>query len=436
MNLSIQRRELLLLLAFGCASLAPLGWNLGHFQDLFLYGDEWDQLDQIQQHGYLHWVFSFFGENFAPLFKLTWGAGILLCGGSYFGLIALGWLVHAANVFLLGRWLRQTGFGWAGTLCAMALLGLTVGNIETLAWSIQLLTLQGMMFFLAAALFEERLRQRNYPPSTRSAAILLALVAASTFSFVRGVLTGATLAFASLWPPSVSDPQILKRRLRLAVLCILPAIASGALIAGFTGGNQQPPPPGAGGTVQAASTYALLYFFLNPFYRLIEMDSWGWRTLIVMAALKLSLLAWALLRATGPRRRLLLTVLAFDIGTAMLLGLGRYHTGFETAISSRYQYTSLICTLPFAGLFMEVLIERLVRTCAWRLPAGAVLAILTAVWVGRHWEMEMEKWSDWRGREPRQTLLLAETPAYFAVGGIPSMPTRRAKELVERYDLR
>jgi hypothetical protein len=434
--LSSQRRESLLLLAFGGLALVPLFWNLSLFKDLFPFGDEWDQLDQINQHGFWSWVISFFGENFAPLFKLTWGTGLLLGGGSYFVLVVICWLVHAANVVLLGRWLRQTGFGWAGTLFAMAVLGLTVANLETLAWTVQLLTLQGMALFLAAAIHLEKLRQVGAPARPTAVAALVGLILASTLSFVRGILTGGALAAAQLWPMFGSAQPPLARRWRLAAICLLPSVAIAVLILLFTGGNQQPAPAGSGGVAVAAPAYALWYFSLNPFHRLLEVDSWGWRTCALLAAGKLALLSWAFGQATPAQRRLLVTVLAFDLGTAALLGIGRYHTGLETAHSSRYQYTSLICTLPFLAVWIDAWLARWVRSNRSQLIAGILLALLAGAFVSRHWAAEMQAWSGWRGRDPRRLLEQHAGPAdERIVPGIPAMPADRAKELIKRYNL-
>jgi hypothetical protein len=280
------------------------------------------------------------------------------------------------------------------------------------------------------------LRRTGTPVRAASATALVGLILASTLSFVRGVLVGGALAVAQLWPPVGAGHPTLARRWRLAALCLLPSVAVAALVLAFTGGNHQPPPAGTGGVGEAASLYALWYFFLNPFHRLLEIDSWGWRTFALLTAGKLALLGWSFAHAAPAQRRLLVTVLAFDLGTALLLGIGRYHTGLETALSSRYQYTSLICTLPFAALGIDALIARLVRPARWQFTAGLLLALAAGVFVARNWAAEMQVWSGWRGREPRHQLQHHAGPADGKiVPGIPSMSAGRAKELIRHYHL-
>ena len=50
------RRGLWLLAAL---TFAPLGWCGRDFGDLFWFGDEWDQLDQISRHGFWTWTIGF-----------------------------------------------------------------------------------------------------------------------------------------------------------------------------------------------------------------------------------------------------------------------------------------------------------------------------------------------------------------------------------------
>jgi hypothetical protein len=95
--------------------------------------------------------------------------------------------------------------------------------------------------------------------------------------------------------------------------------------------------------------YAVWYFCLNPAYGLFSVTSWGWQTVVMLGAVKVGLIVWTFLRSRGTLRALFAVLVSFDLASAMLLGIGRFNLGLSTAISSRYQYTSLIGILPLPG---------------------------------------------------------------------------------------
>src|SRR5664280_748903 len=417
-------------LAAGLLALAPLLFLRGEFAKLFWFGDDWGLLDQIQRFGFWHWTWQTFAENFVPLFKTLWGGSAHLFHGSYFWMIAALWLTHAVNTMQLGRVLRAYDFSWPAVLFTQIIFGLTCTNIETLGWSVQWSAVLATTFLLIALEVQERgLPQRRAFP-WRTPGTLVALSAASALCFSRGVLTGAVLALASLWPTARAGS--FPRRCLHAALYLSPALITTALIMLFAGGNQQH----LRGHAQDMTVYGLWYFCLNPLHRLLEFDSFGLRTAWLLGAAKLALIAWGLRHSQRRQRRLLVLLLAFDLGNSVLLGIGRYHTGLETTISSRYQYSSLLCLLPFAGLGFAHLLGSVPSRFRLRVLATAAFLMVIAWGAARRWPEEIQGFAFGRGTETRRILTSEpHPPAMGAVPGIPFLSTVRAKELIRIYNL-
>ncbi len=411
----------------GVAALLPPLWQWGAFRELYWFGDEWDLLSQIDQAGFGPWVWSVFAENFVPLFKVLWGGAVLLSGGSYGVMLALLWATHALNAVLFARLLHRAGFPLAAVVACQLTFGLSVVNIETLAWTVQWSAVLATTFLLLGLLAVVGRRG--------AAAALPALVlssAASALSFSRGVLTGALLALVQLWPQARLRLDLRGRALGRAAACLLPAAATAGVIAVFASGNHR----SLEGHLPEAATYAAWYFALNPLHRLAAVDSYGPLTTGLVGAVKLGLLAWGLRRAGAEQRHLLAALLAFDLGNSVLLGIGRHHTGLETAISSRYQYGSLLATLPFLGLAFHAALERVPRALHLRRAAAALLAAGGIAYALHGWSREAPGFAESRGTVTRR--LLHEDPAPPAMGAVPGIPflaTERAKELQRRFGL-
>lgn len=405
-----------ILAAAGAGSLLPYVLYHAMFARLFWFGDEFDLIDQFSRMGFWKWVWLAFAENFVPVFKVLWGGAALAFGGSYGAMIALLWLTHALNVTLLGRLLRAGGLGWVGVLCCQIVFGLAPTNLETLGWSVQWSAVLSLLFMLAAldAFFRR-------PGVGRP--VVHSLGSALTFS--RGVLTGPLVALASLLTGRREG------RWGRVVLYLAPAVVVAALIVLLAEGNHQH----MRGHGAAALVYGLWYFCLNPAYDLLGIASWGWRTTLLLGALKVSLLTWALRRSGGRLRALLVVLLVFDLGNAMLLGVGRFNTGLLTVGSSRYQYASLAATLPFVGFGLEYWVGRLrFPPAGRRLVAGAALAALAAVLI-RSWSVDLDRFTTWRGTDSRRILFVEAAPDPHGVPGIPFMPMDRAKQLIAQYHL-
>lgn len=420
-------REHACLVVLALAALAPFLLHLRQFGQLFWFGDEWDLLDQIDRVGMWQWSYQMFAENFVPVFKLLWAGAVHLGGGSYLFMLTLMWLTHALNVYLAGRLLRAAGAGSVTTLAVQMLFGLPPANWETLAWSVQWSAMLSTLFLLVGALvLMPALRSPGHPlPWPRTIAVL-ACALASAWAFSRGVLTGGLFALA--WG-AVMGRAAPRRIWGPAAVWLAPSLLTALLIATFAGGNHHR----MSGHLLDAATYALGNFLLNPFHALLEIDSYGPTTTALLAVIKLALLGWGLGRASGALRLLLVLALIFDLGNAALLGLGRYHTGIETAVSSRYQYGSLLATAPFLGFWLEHLVTRSAHPAVRRPLQVAVLAGLLLV--ARGWSVQLAVVVPGRGLALREALQAAPADQRFEVGAIPSMTLQRAREIAAEFEL-
>lgn len=414
-------------LAGAVVTLLPFLIFYRDFAQLFWFGDEWDLLDQIDQMGFRLWTTRVFAENYVPLFKLLWGGVVFLFGGSYMALLTLLWLTHALNTVLLGRLLRHARFGWTATLFSQAAFALVPQNLETLGWGVQWSAVLAVTFMLGGL---DVLFRRPDATTGRDLHVDPAfwLTAASALSFSRGVLTGGVLWLASV-SSALNRPWITRGLAGLRYL--LPGFAVAVVIMLYSSGNHRH--MGAD-TLTAGLNYALWYFSLNPFHALFSVDSWGPVTTTLLAVLKVALLLWGLICHTGATRRLLFLLLVFDLGNALLLGVGRYHTGLETTVSSRYQYSALLATLPFAGLWFESLLHRLPNSFRW--PGTILTLALLIIFFCRQWPEEVSVFSEYRGVQARRIVFEEKNPpAQGAIPGIPSFTTARARELAKKYRL-
>lgn len=417
----------------GLIALAPLLIWWGEFIKLFWFADDLFLLDQIDRMGFWPWITEAFAENFAPVFKLLWGGSVYLFHGSYCSMIILLWLTHAINTLCLGRLLSRTGASWFAVVTAQILFALTSANLETLGWSVQWSALLATTFFLLALLWQEKQAAQLGTWSGRVHGPLLLLVAASACSFSRGVLTGLVLALALLLPTvGTTWRDTWRARLPLVAVILLPVVAVTLIITLFSHGNHQH----LSGHGSEIIQYAAGYFLLNPGYLLFDLSSWHPGVLLLLGGAKLGLIYWGLKHTNGRLRVLFILLLVYDLGNAGLLGIGRYHTGFETTISSRYNYSSLLATLPFAAVWLEHAISRLfTRSWSHRVAVSATLAGI--IWLGlHHWPNELADFASWRGTDQRR--LMQDPVAAQAGATVPAlnyMRTERAIELIHHYNL-
>ena len=418
-------RDRWLPLVGGLVALLP--WIIWHrlFSQLFWFGDEFDLIDQIDRTGFGPWVWQVFAENFVPVFKLLWGGAVFAFHGSYGAMIALVWLTHAANVYLLGRVMRVAGFSWIAVAVAQVVVGLSPSNIETLGWSVQWSAVLATAFMMAAFLGLLTANQRAHDGGKTSPALVLAASLASAWSFSRGVLTGACLALGSV----ISGGRPLLSRASRGALWLAPAVLTAALIAAFAKGNHEH----LGGHTADMVHYALCFICLNPARDSLGLGSVEWGSILGLGALKAGFILWGLWRARGAQRTLLVLLLAYDLGNAVLLGIGRFHTGFETSTSSRYQYSSLVVALPFVGFALSDALALVPGKL--RAVVASLALVLLAYGVMRGWPDSAGPFCGSRGAESRRTLLGTADPGPYAVPGIPFMTTERGRELIAKYHL-
>jgi hypothetical protein len=406
-------------LATGCAALAPFIVYHALFRQLFWFGDEFDLIDQIDRLGFWRWVWTAFAENFVPLFKVLWGGAALGFGGSYAAMIAIVWLTHGLNVALLARVMRTCGLSWTAVFLAQIVFGLAPANCETLAWSVQWSAMLSVAFMLLGldSIFR-----------SPSVGMPFGWAVASALCFSRGALTGPLIACASFLK---ATGERLSARIAKAAVFMIPAICVAGLIVLLANGNQH----SVGAHLRPAALYALWYLCLNPAHSVLSIESWGWRTTVVLGLLKLVLFGWALLRSRGRIRELFVVLILFDLGNAALLGIGRYHTGITTTVSSRYQYASLIAAMPMAGFWLENLWGRLGGPALLRRIVMASCLAALAGMLCSGWQSALDPFAEWRGARSRQILFEDTNPGPQDVPGIPGLPMDRAKELIAKYHL-
>lgn len=416
--------EILPFCLIGLAALAPLAWCCRSFRDIWWFGDEWDQLDQIARQGLARWILQPFGENLVPLFKAAWGGMVFASGGNYFPMLLAGWLTHAINTALLGRVLRGAGFGWPGVLLASFSFAWTVANVEVLAWSVQWSNALTILFLLLGLDLIVRRSGDGSAWRSRDTLLLAISAAASALTFVRGVLTGIVFAVGVL--------ASRRRERGAATLCLGIAIAAiGWTAIAAPGSHHAMAQPGFW---PSSLEFAAWYWAAVPFHRLLEVGPWNGVTTAALAVLKVALVVWSLRHAREPQRMLLALCLLFDLGNAGLLGIGRHHTGLAMANSSRYYYSSLVCVLPFLALSFEAALAKLPSRP--RMIAATLIIVMVAGAIARQWPREAEAFANGRGRNTRAILLRDPAPpAEGAVPGIPFLSTARAKELIAAYHL-
>jgi hypothetical protein len=386
--------------AFGAlVALIPFLACAREFRELFWFGDEWDQLAEFHRTGVWRYLTSTFAENFVPLFKAMWLSVIVAGRGSYLIVLAALWVTHALNVLLLGLVLRRIDVRAAGIAVALIWAGLPASNIETLGWTVQWSAVLALSFYLLAVL--QFLKIAGQHESASGAFWLLAAASvASSLSFSRGILSGFAIALTCAIPLGIRNLR--GRNRALAVLAaLLPALAVGAIIASSAQGNHlrllQP------GAVAMTARFAAHFFLLNPLqgiWSLTPNDS----LLVVLGATKIAIYVLALIRARETGRWLVWLSLVLDISNAVLVGIGRYHTGLAAAVGSRYQYVPLFCLAPAVAILVDWAVEA-VRPVPYLARALTfAMAVLLAWSIASPWREHMRSWSGWRGTEMRVLL--------------------------------
>lgn len=396
-----------IIIATSIASVLPLVILWRDFEFLFFFHDDWLMLDGLERLGLGRWLFEpFAGESVFPLFKILWWSALRLTGGSYFGMIMILWITHAAICLLFGWLLARFGMAPAAIAFALLTLGLAWTNIETLGWFMQWNALLSMLFFLAAWHF----LLKNGQSRANTAACFLCLLAAALCSS-RGIIAGVVLTVFVL----IENAG--KARVRLCLLCLTPTVLLTAI--GW------PVAPHHLFVACATLRYASEYLILNPLFYLLPFlrVKFEGGNLVIFGLIKIAFFVWAFWKATPSARPLLWTLVALDLLFAASLGYARWPTGLPTATSSRYQYIPLLCFGPMAG----ILLARL------RLGAWIAITLLIIVVLTLPWKRHIEQWSTARGKIIRSAIAQDDPGQSFDPSSITA---GRARELLLRYGLR
>jgi hypothetical protein len=394
---------------FACsiASLLPLiaCWPL--FLRLFFFNDDWEMFDGATRLGLGRWLAEpFLGEGMFPLFKLLWLGAVRLTGGSYFGMILLVWTTHLAICLLFGWLLARCELPAAAIAFALLTFGLSWTNLETLVSPMQWNAQLAIVFFLAAWHFALGTRQLD----GRAAGCFFCLLLSGLCS-TRGIVSGLVLAIFVLARDKGGE------RLRLMVLCLAPTTLLVAAMLLFTPHHGTPKPV-------AALLFGLDYLLSNPLFTPLPplRKLFGAGAPLACGALKTAVIVWAFRSARPATRTLLWTLGAFDLIVAASLGYSRSYTGLAATTGSRYQYISLLCFVPFAG----ILVARL------RIGARVAVLLMCAAALAFPWKRHAEQWAGWRGDQLRTAIEHSEATQHFDPS---SVTAGRARELVRLYGL-
>jgi hypothetical protein len=185
-----------------------------------------------------------------------------------------------------------------------------------------------------------------------------------------------------------------------------------------------------------ALEFSLAYLLLNPGHLLLGEPHPGSGLSLLLGALKLIVIALGLAAGRGRVRALLVLLLVYDLGNAVLLGVGRYHTGLLAALSPRYCYSSLLASLPFAGLLLARVMDGLIPSEKPRRLAAGVLLVCLAWLCLRGWPASLAPFVAWRGTEMRRLMQAPYTSAPDAtVPALDFMHIERAKALQRAFNL-
>lgn len=411
-----------------CAILPCLVWvlNGGLLDQLIWFGDELFLLQEVSHLGVESWFVHPFAENFVPLFKILWLGVVDVSNGDYYWMITGLWLTHACNVWMVSYLLTRWGIGSGIPLIAgMTLFAVAPSMIESLGWGVQWSALLAATFFLLGLLVVETCRGPW-------GVVLFGLCGfASAVCFSRGVIWAGLLA-AVPWVRSVGSSG--RER---CVWSVAPIVAAGAValvIVTSSSGNHV-----RVGSLEIIRYLGWLLFFVcgNPLSSLITTYPPEGSWVLLYGIPKYVVIGAALLFVRDmPRARLLLLwLLCADIVNGAIVSLGRLHTDPRFAISSRYQYESLMLFVPF----VVVVLQHIASEVRWAYHSAVGVLCLWCVVACVRWRVVLEEWVEWRGT-PGRLLLLSDTSfseeeAHRWLGLPPFMTLNEAREVVESHNL-
>ena len=340
---------------------------------------------------------------------VLWIAALHAAGGGYMGMIVLLWLTHFAIALSFGYLLLRMETPPLAASFAVLMFGLTWTNQETLMWSMQWSAQLALLFFFAAWWLLILILETPAPASGLTCLYTLSVLASGLCSS-RNMTGGAVLAVFIL----LSGTS--RRHWLLCGLSLLPGALLACAMWLFVPYHQA--------TVLSAASFGIYYFLLNPLYLLLSFPGRAVdvRALVIFGTAKILITAWALAHSRGALRRMLWTFLVFELITAASLGYARSYTGLPSTVSSRYQYLSLLCFAPAAGIAWASL----------RKQAQVLVLLISLGLIAYPWRTHLPFWAKLRGSDVRQELQQKSDDERFDPS---SLTAGRARDLVHQYHL-
>jgi hypothetical protein len=256
----------------------------------------------------------------------------------------------------------------------------------------------------------------------------------------RGVAAGPAFAAQAVFDTSTGT-RTATRWLR-GILFLVPSFIAGAIIILFSP-NDHSNVLSQGNVMLSSIFFSVWYLVGNPFVPLLHVDGRTWTfvdfnvpELIALGVLKIAIAIAAVKWSTGKRRTSMIALIAMELTTAALMGVGRGAGDAVMSMSPRYQYGSLICNLPLllaagAGLLEKF---RLPRKALCTFLSGSVVAIsLLNLFL---WKKILPPWVQWRGDGTRGVLNSQTNPQGRDLPGADFLTNENARELKKFYDLR
>ncbi|MDA1069645.1 MAG: hypothetical protein O3C43_24480 [Verrucomicrobia bacterium] len=333
----------------------PLYIYWENFAKFYFQGDEWEQLHLIESTGYWTWVFSFFGENFVPVFKLFWSSILFLGNGDYHVFLYVSFTVHAAVVFLLGYLLRMWSFGLISILFSQLVLALNYTHIEILNQSIQVSNLLSYCLLLITLIVFSKPLLEGRVHSQRVCVFLSILSALGALSFARGILIGAVVFLMAI-TLLISSKAKNKRLLRPAMFALIPSLFVGILV-GIGTYIFSDNFADSASRLGLITKHFLYQISLNPWYQQIRGFHIKPSLALLLFELNVVFVFFAFRWVKDHQRPLIILLLGFFLGNAFLLALGRNHLPIDHVAGWRYQYGVLIVFAPMVGVVVEKILN-------------------------------------------------------------------------------
>lgn len=404
-------------------SLTPLFLNVSHFKQLFWFGDELVLLGEMKRDGLFAWGWTVFAESIVPVFKFLWGGAVIILGGSYFSAVTLVWGTHALNATLLFSILQRLKVSLSFSFFAVCLFALTAGTHESLGWTVQWSAILVVTFFLLGLL--------HLLSSDVKVFYITLCACGAAFSFARGILVCGVLAVGIF---AFSHGNI-KTRIRNFFFPLIPAFGASAIIFLNSTGNHQSLLTSHVETFSKMVDFGGTFYLLNPLFRIFSDATPTLLDFYNFGGMKIALIVFCLVslkKAEFNKKIIILLPLLFDLGNAALLGLGRYHTGWQYAVSSRYQYESLLCLSLSLALSLQVLSQdiRFIK------PVSVIVSVLLSLFSFNRWEHVMPEWGRSRGKEGREFFFAQPEKKPPTWWGLPNILSKEeAEKVISHYKL-